>query len=548
MIAADLAFVFFVSRLRSRDFSHAAHVCRRKLARERPLHSPIEYVTNVMQHQHVYIDHLSEHAGEVVTLKGWLYNKRSSKGLHFLILRDGTGIVQCVVTQETIDPDSWQAAEDASQESALEVTGTVVADERQVGGYEIQATSVTLISKAEDYPITPKEHGIEFLMNNRHLWLRSRRQWAIMRIRNRVAMSIHAFFQERGFLQLDAPILTGNAVEGTSTLFEIDYFGEPAYLTQSGQLYGEAMAMAFGKIYTFGPTFRAEKSKTRRHLTEFWMIEPEMAFYDLDMNMDLVEDFLVRIVGDVLRDCKLELETLGRDLAPLERIQKPFPRISYSEAVDLLKSDRTASMLQERIERIKLEKESLLAEQKDIAKKYGQAKKHEKRRYDARNIEINQRLEDIEEELRNLPQWMESARNFEWGNDLGGSDETVLTWHFDRPIIVHRYPAEAKAFYMKRDPEDDRLALAMDVLAPEGYGEIVGGGERATDLEFLKKQVQTHGLPEEVFQWYFDLRRYGSVPHSGFGLGLERTVTWICGIRHLREAIPFPRLLGRLNP
>jgi asparaginyl-tRNA synthetase len=385
-------------------------------------------------------------------------------------------------------------------------------------------------------------------MNHRHLWLRSRRPWAVMRIRNRVIMAIHHFFQSHGFLQMDAPILTGNAVEGTSTLFEIDYFGEPAFLTQSGQLYGEAMAMAFGKIYTFGPTFRAEKSKTRRHLTEFWMIEPEMAFYDLNMNMDLAEDFLVSIVRDVLTYCREELGILGRSIEALERIQKPFPRLSYTEAVEILRSENTGRMVDEEISALEAEGPRLKAELEENKRRYGQAKKHEKRAMDAREIEINQRLEEVEEHLRNLPKWKTSAQNFAWGNDLGGSDETLLTKHFDRPIIVHRYPAAVKAFYMKRDPEDDRLALGMDVLAPEGYGEIIGGGERATDLAFLEQQVREHQLPAEVFGWYFDLRRYGSVPHSGFGLGLERTVSWVAGLSHLRESIPFPRMLGRLTP
>lgn len=495
-----------------------------------------------------YIDHLHEHEGKSVTLKGWLYHKRGSKGLYFLILRDGTGVVQCVVNQGAVDEPAWQAAEEATQESALEVLGTVVRDERQVGGVEVQVASCTLISKADDFPITPKEHGVEFLSNQRHLWLRSRRQWAIMRVRNRIITSIHGFFQEQGFVQMDAPILTGNAVEGTTTLFEIDYFGQPAYLTQSGQLYGEAMAMAFGKIYTFGPTFRAEKSKTRRHLTEFWMIEPEMAFYDLDMNMDLAEDFIVRVVQDVLRDCRTELEAIGRDTAPLERIQKPFPRIGYTEAVEMLRSEETTRMIDERIAALQEEQNQLQAEHTGDQKRYGQANKGEKRRIDAREIEINGRLAEIEEELRNLPSWRESARAFEWGDDFGGSDETLLTWRFDRPIIVHRFPAAIKAFYMKRDPDDDKLALGMDVLAPEGYGEVIGGGERATDLAFLERQVAEHHLPPEVFGWYFDLRRYGSVPHSGFGLGLERTVAWLCHLPHVRETIPFPRMLGRLHP
>ena len=503
---------------------------------------------NIMADGSTRIENLEKHDGQEVTVKGWLYNKRGSKGLYFLILRDGSGLVQCVVPEDQVDEASWHGADEATQESALEITGRVVADERQVGGYEIQATSVQLVHKAEDYPITPKEHGVEFLMDRRHLWLRSRRQWAVLRIRNRLIMAIHEFFQGEGFVQMDAPILTGNAVEGTTTLFEIDYFGEPAYLTQSGQLHGEAMAMAFGKIYTFGPTFRAEKSKTRRHLTEFWMIEPEMAFYDLAMNMDLAEAFIVHVVQTVLRECQEEMEVLERDTAPLERVQAPFPRISYSEAVDLLRSDETAQMLDERMATLNEEQDRLTEEREANQKEYGQAKKWRKRQIDAREIEINKRLGEIEEDLRNIPQWKESARSFAWGNDFGGSDETVLTWHFDRPIIVHRYPAAVKAFYMKRDPDDDRLALGMDVLAPEGYGEIIGGGERATDLDFLKQQVEAHGLPESAFDWYFDLRRYGSVPHAGFGLGLERTVTWICGIEHLRETIPFPRMLGRLQP
>lgn len=496
----------------------------------------------------IYIEDLKEVIGEEVTVKGWLYNKRSSKGIHFLVVRDGTGLVQCVAAEDSVDEASWKAAEEMSQESALEVTGTVVEDERQVGGVEIQATEVRLVHDTQDYPITPKEHGIDFLMQRRHLWLRSRRPWALMRLRNRIIMAIHTFFQERGFIQMDAPILTGNAVEGTTTLFEIDYFGEPAYLTQSGQLHGEAMALAMGKIYTFGPTFRAEKSKTRRHLTEFWMIEPEMAFFDLEMDMDLAEDFLAYVVQDALAHCQEELQVLERDLEPLKRVEKPFPRLSYTEAVELLKSEKTQEMIEERLEVLAEEKETLLKEQEENQKEYGQAKKWRKRQIDARDIEINKRLDEIEEDFRNLPEWRESARTFEWGSDFGGSDETVLTWHFDRPIIVHRYPAAVKAFYMKRDPEDDKLALGMDVLAPEGYGEIIGGGERATDMDYLEEQIERHELPSGAFEWYLDLRRFGNVPHAGFGLGLERTVSWIAGIEHVRETIPFPRMLDRLTP
>ncbi len=417
-----------------------------------------------------YIEELKSRENQEVKLKGWLYNKRGSKDLYFLEVRDGTGLVQCVVGKDAVDDASWAAADDLSQEASLEVDGTVVADERQVGGVELHVTALKRIGAADDYPVTPKEHGVDFLMNNRHLWLRSRRQWAIMRVRNRVIMAIHEFYQGRGFVQMDAPILTGAAVEGTSTLFELDYFDDRAYLTQSGQLHGEAMALAMGKIYTFGPTFRAEKSKTRRHLTEFWMVEPEMAFYDLAMNMDLAEAFVEHIIQTTVRDCREELEVLERDLAPLERVKAPFPRMSYTDAVELLRSEKTSQMLEKRMKALREEQVVLQNELEENERKYGQAKKHIKRRLDAREIEIRARLDSIEEDLRYLPEWKASAREFEWGNDFGGSDETVLAWHFDRPIIVHRYPAAVKAFYMKRDPEDDKLAMGMDVLAPEGYG------------------------------------------------------------------------------
>ncbi len=495
------------------------------------------------------IEDLADHVDETVTLKGWLHNQRGSGGIKFLILRDGSGFVQCVVPQDAVDEDSWAVADDVRQEAALEITGTVSADERAPGGYELQVDTIGRIGDSGDYPVTPKEHGIDFLMEHRHLWLRSESQWAVMQVRNRVITAIHDFFQERGFLQTDAPILTGNAVEGTSTLFELDYFDdESAYLTQSGQLHGEAMAMAYGKVYTFGPTFRAEKSATRRHLTEFWMIEPEMAFYDLEMNAQLAEDFVAHIVQAVLADCEDALEALDRDTTALDQVGTPFPRISYDEAVELLRSDETATMIDERIAGLKEEKAELLEEKEENQKRRGQAKKHVKRQIDAREIEINKRVDEIEESLRNLPDWKESAQTFEWGSDFGGNDETVLTWHFDRPVIVHRFPAEIKAFYMKRDPNDDRLAMGIDVLAPEGYGEIIGGGERATDLDFLKAQIEAHDLPQEVFDWYLDLRKFGSVPHSGFGLGLERTISWLTGRDHVRETIPFPRTIARLHP
>lgn len=428
----------------------------------------------------VLIKHLSEYVGKEVSIKGWLYNKRSSGKVKFLILRDGTGMLQCVVFKGNVSEEDFELAGNLGQEASLEVIGKVKEEPRAVGGYELDCTEVKLIGESTDYPITPKEHGIEFLMDHRHLWLRSKRQAAILKVRHRVIKAIRDFFDSRDFTLFDPPIITPNACEGTSTLFETEYFDlGPAYLTQSGQLYAEAGAMALGRVYTFGPTFRAEKSKTRRHLTEFWMVEPEVAFNDLNDNMDLAEEFLEYVVQTTLKDCVVELEILERDTTSLQRVKRPFPRVSYDEAVEILKR-----------------------------------KGHE----------------------------------FEWGNDFGGPDETIISEEFDRPVMVHRYPAEVKAFYMKRDPENQKLALAVDVLAPEGYGEIIGGSQREDNLDLLIERIKEHNLPQEFFEWYLDLRRYGSVPHSGFGLGLERTVSWICGLEHLREAIPFARMIYRNTP
>ena len=495
-----------------------------------------------------YINNLKDHVDQEVTLKGWVYNFRSSGSLVFIEMRDGTGLTQCVVAKDDVSEYVWEAATSLKQESSLEVVGTVKADERSIGGHEIHVSNVKVHQVAENYPITPKEHGVEFLMNNRHLWLRSQKQWAAMRVRNEIIYAIHTFFQERGFVQMDSPIFTGNAAEGSTTLFETDYFEEKAYLAQTGQLYGEAMAMAHGLIYTFGPTFRAEKSKTRRHLTEFWMIEPEMAYYDLDMNMDLAEDMIKAIVSTVLDKRKDELEILERDTSALEKTAKePFERMTYDEAVEILKSDETADMLDEMAESRRQEQVDLENEWEEIKKEHGSAKKWRKAQIDQRIKEISARIDQIEEDLRNIPGWKESARNFEWGNDLGGSDETVLMMQYDVPLIVTHWPAEIKAFYMKRD-ETNKLALGMDVLAPEGYGEIIGGSQREDDLELMEERIAEEGLDKEVFEWYLDLRRFGSVPHSGYGLGLERTVAWLCGLSHVRETIPFPRMMGRLKP
>ncbi len=428
----------------------------------------------------ILIKDLSEFVGKEVTLKGWLYNERSSGKVKFLILRDGTGLLQCVYFKGNVSEEVFELASRLGQESSIEVTGKVKVEPRAPGGYELDATGLKVISESHDYPITPKEHGVEFLMDHRHLWLRSSKQVAILRIRHRIVKAIRDYFDGKGFTLMDPPIITPAACEGTSTLFETDYFDlGKAYLTQSGQLYAEAGAMALGKVYTFGPTFRAEKSKTRRHLTEFWMVEPEVAFAELNDDMDLAEDFLEYIVQTVLKDKAEELKVLERDTTKLQNVKKPLPRISYDEAVEILKKN---------------------------------------------GIE------------------------FEWGNDLGGTDETVVSNQFDKPVMVHRYPAEVKAFYMKRDPNNPKLALAVDVLAPEGYGEIIGGSQREDDFDLLLSRIKEHNLPQEAFEWYLDLRRYGSVPHSGFGLGLERTVAWICGLDHVRETIPFARMIYRNTP
>lgn len=496
-----------------------------------------------------YINQLSAHVDTRVILKGWVYNYRSSGSLVFIEMRDGTGLTQCIVAKDDVSEAAWESASSLKQESSVVITGTVKADERSVGGHEVHVSDVEVIQIAEEYPITPKDHGVEFLMNNRHLWLRSQRQWAAMRVRNEIIFAIHTFFQEKNFVQMDSPLFTSNAAEGSTTLFETDFFEEKAYLAQTGQLYGEAMAMAHGLIYTFGPTFRAEKSKTRRHLSEFWMIEPEMAFYDLDMNMDLAEDMLRFIVTKVLANRRSELEILERDVARLEAIvENKFKRITYTEAVEILKSQETADMLDGMVESRKQEEVDLKKEREEIKKEHGSAKKWRKKQIEGRQIEISARLDQIEEDYRNIPKWKESAQGFEWGNDFGGSDETVLMMQQEVPMMVHRWPAEIKAFYMKRDPEDERLVLGVDVLAPEGYGEIIGGSQREDDLDFLENHIKKHDLPMDVFGWYLDLRKYGSVPHAGFGLGLERTVAWLCGLSHVRETIPFPRMMGRLRP
>jgi asparaginyl-tRNA synthetase len=440
------------------------------------------------------IEDLSKVVGEEVTLRGWLQIKRTPKVRTFLILRDGTGTVQCVVEKDNVSEEIFEKSRILTQESSFIVKGKVKADERSPGGVEIEVTDLEILQLANDYPIQPKEHGPEFLLEHRHLWLRSSRQNAIMRVRAAVIKAIRDFFDGNGFKLMDSPILTPNACEGTSTLFETDYFDlGKAYLSQSGQLYAEASAMALGRVYTFGPTFRAEKVKTRKHLTEFWMVEPEMAFFDLNDDMDLAEDLVEYIVQYCLKTCQREFATLERDTTKLEAIKRPFYRMSYSEAVDwLVKND----------------------------------------------IPLTKKINDQDVEIRPFP----------WGEDFGAPQEEALMEQFDKPCIIHRYPSEVKAFYMKRDPENPNLALAMDMLGPEKAGEIIGGSQREDNYDLLLERIISHDLPQEAFQWYLDLRKYGSVPHSGFGLGVERTVKWISGAEHIREVIPMPRMIYRIVP
>lgn len=503
-----------------------------------------------------YIKDIAKCEGQVVTLKGWVANKRDSKGLAFIILRDGSGFIQCVVAEETIGADNFEPVKRLTMESAVALTGTIVKDERQLGGYELQVTEANVISIAEEYPIAKKEHGPDFLMDHRHLWLRSKRQWAIMRVRNRIIYAIHNFFQAKGFVQMDAPIFTANACEGTTDLFATDFYGEPAYLSQSGQLYGEAMAMAQGLIYTFGPTFRAEKSKTRRHLSEFWMIEPEMAFYDLDMDMDLIEEFIQYVVADILANCKVEFETLERDTSMLEKVNGKFPRITHNYAAKILRGEievngkNALKMLEQDTIEAKAKMETCKNEISEREQKIagGTLKKGEINFNQSAIDRLKNEIKELESTLENIPVWYASAKNFADNSDFGGSDETILTRLYGTPIMVYNWPGEIKAFYMKADKDDASIARGVDVLAPEGYGEIVGGGERETDIELLIKKINQHQLPMEAFGWYLDLRKFGNVPHSGFGLGLERIVSWLCKLDHIRETIPFARSYGRITP
>lgn len=427
-----------------------------------------------------YIENLAQHQGETVLVHGWLHNRRSSGKIHFLTVRDGSGFIQAVMSKSVVGDEAFERADHLGQESSIILKGSVRADQRAPGGYELDVSNLEVVGESHDYPITPKEHGVDYLLDRRHLWIRTQRQQATLRIRHTVVNAIRDFLNNHGFTLADTPIFTPAACEGTTTLFPVQYFEDTtAYLTQSGQLYNEANIMALGRVYCFGPTFRAEKSKTRRHLTEFWMVEPEMAFATLDDAIVLAEELVTSVVSRVLETRLQELTILERDITALSKVSLPFPRITYDEAIEIL---------------------------------------------------------------------IEQGQATTWGDDFGGTDETILAKQYDRPVIIHRYPASVKAFYMKADPEQPKLSLSMDVLAPEGYGEIIGGGQRLDDYDELLSQLQKHKLPEEAFKWYLDLRRYGTVPHSGFGMGIERVVAWLCGLDHLREAIPYPRMLHRMYP
>lgn len=442
----------------------------------------------------IYIDKISQYESKEVTIKGWLYNIRSAGKLMFPIIRDGSGIIQGVVSKKEVSEKVWSDFEKLTQESSIIVTGLVTKHPKKDNVYELQINNLEIINISEPYPITPKEHGVEFLMDRRHLWLRSPKQAAIMRVRNEIIQAIRDYMYQNGFILFDAPIFTPNACEGTSTLFSTDYFDlGKAYLSQSGQLYAEAGAMALGKVYTLGPTFRAENSMTRRHITEFWMMEPEMAYFDLNDNMNLIEDFLEYVVQRVIKNKISELQLLERDTSKLARVKKPFPRITYTEAIEILKKKKIPL-------------------------------------------------------IKKTPAGNEEIKPFPWGEDFGAPHEEAIVEDYDKPVIIHRWPSAAKAFYMKRDPQNPDLVLGVDVLAPEGFGEIIGGSQREDDINLLLDRINEHELPMEEFEWYLDLRRYGSVPHSGFGLGIERMVSWICNLEHIREAIPFARRPNRIRP
>lgn len=495
------------------------------------------------------ISKLADHVGRDVTLSGWLYNIRSSGKVAFIILRDGSGLCQCVLEKNEDSPDAFETAKHLAQEAAIRVRGSVVRDDRAAGGYEVKLSDLHLVGDSREFPITPKQHGIEFLMKHRHLWFRSQRQWHILRIRATIVDEIRSFFNRNGFVLIDTPIFAPAAGEGSQTLFKVDYFGEPVYLAQTGQLYLEAACMAHGKVYCFGPTFRAEKSKTRRHLTEFWMVEPEIAYASLDDVIAVAEDFVCSIVTRVLHEHRQALVDLGRSVEELEAIRKPFARVTYSEAAEMLRGPKAKELLERDLseKQVRLAALDTTIEALEAVARSGE-KQWKKDKAAAEVIEAREERVEVQEQINNIPHHMQLAANFEWGGDLGGSDETIISRLHDRPTFVTHYPRDCKAFYMRQDRRDKRVVENFDLLAPQGFGEIIGGSAREEDLDRLVTRMKEEHLPIEDYEWYLDLRRYGSVPHGGFGLGVERTVAWICGLKHIRETIPFPRMMGKFYP
>ena len=495
----------------------------------------------------VYIEQLKNRTGQHVTLKGWLYNSRASGKIQFLIIRDGTGLCQCVVEKAKVPEEIFSQLEHLGQESSLTVTGVVRAEQRSVGGYELAVTDAQVIAPAEGYPITPKPHGIDFLLKHRHLHFRSQRQWCIGKVRHTVVDAIRRFFNDNGFILIDTPIFTTVVGEDQTSLFEVDYFGRLLHLTQTGQLYLESAAMSYGRVYCFGPTFRAEKSKTRRHLTEFWMVEPEVAFIDLNGLLELAENFVSYIVQRVLENNRNELSTLGSDISALEVIKPPFYRLTYTEAVDILRGPKTKDFLAVQLRQLHEQKQKLGSKIVELEKQQAsQLKQWQQDKIATELIDLRAELEETDTKIENNPKHAQLAGEFQWGKDLGGSDETIISQMHDKPVFVTHYPKEAKAFYMKTDRDNDKVVLNFDLLAPAGFGEIIGGSVREDDYDLLLARIREQGLNPETYDWYLDLRKYGSVPHGGFGLGVERTVAWITGEKHIRQCIPFPRMMDKV--
>jgi asparaginyl-tRNA synthetase len=500
-----------------------------------------------MLNNRTFIAELKDFVGQDVSLCGWLYNSRSSGKVQFLVLRDGTGLCQCIVEKGKISDELFEQLKHLGQESSLTITGAVRKEPHSVGGYELAVTGAEIIHQASDYPITPKSHGIDFLLKHRHLHLRSQRQWCIGKVRHTVIDAIRRFFNDNGFTLIDTPIFTTIAGEEVGSLFEVDYFGEPIHLTQTGQLYLESAAMSFGKVYCFGPTFRAERSKTRRHLTEFWMVEPEVAFIDLDGLLELAENFVSFITAEVLKNNRSELESLGADITSLEKIRPPFYRLTYSEAVDILRGEKTKEFMAKQLNELherKKEIEVRIAELDEQQK--GSIKQWQRDKNAAELIELGAELAEVNVRIENNPKHAQLAEEFNWGKDLGGSDETIISLMHDKPVFVTHYPKQAKAFYMKIDPDNDKVVQNFDLLAPEGFGEIIGGSVREDSYDILLGRIKEQELTPENYQWYLDLRKYGSVPHGGFGLGVERTVAWITGEKHIRQCIAFPRMMDKV--